>query len=85
MCSKRISNTVSQRLCDSPLLKGIFLGESGQLLAEPGFHDAFSTCYELRIYFLSSGSGLVTLAGKKSVVRQYSVEWLFHFYFLSSH
>lgn len=71
--SKQISNTISQSLGSTPLLSGLFLSESGQLVAEPGFCGSFATCRELRMYYLSAGSGIVVQNGKNTPVRQHNV------------
>lgn len=73
MGSKHISNQISQELGKVPLLGGIFLAESGQLVSGPGFHDNLHVGHELRMYFLSAGTGLAVQNKKKVPLRQNQV------------
>lgn len=68
--SKHIYNTISEALSNNKFLSGIFLGESGQLIAESEFNEELHTYRELRIYYISSGNGILSKSSKNVTVHQ---------------
>lgn len=70
---RRVTNTIPQQLSASEILSGLFIAESGYTTDMRSTTEDLVTKRDMRLYYFSSGKGMVGMAGRSHPVQQHDV------------